>query len=150
MDVTPYEQLEALLALLIAAGLGAVLGLNREWSRRPAGLRTHMLVAVGSALVMVLARLQFSSDTVGRMATGVLTGIGFLGGGVIIHRQSQVQGLTTAASIWLVAVIGLTAGAQLYVLAVGATLISWFVLAVLLRVSRAIDPRQAAEDDEFD
>lgn len=150
MDVTPYEQLEALLALLIAAGLGAVLGLNREWSRRPAGLRTHMLVAVGAALVMVLARLQFSSDTVGRMATGVLTGIGFLGGGVIIHRQSQVQGLTTAASIWLVAVIGLTAGAQLYVLAVGATLISWFVLAVLLRVSRAIDPRQAAEDDEFD
>jgi len=109
-----------------------------------------MLVAVGAALVMVLSRLQFSPDTVGRMATGVLTGIGFLGGGVIIHRQSQVQGLTTAASIWLVAVIGLTAGAQLYVLAVGATVISWFVLAVLLRVSRAIDPRQTAEDEEID
>jgi|SRR5690554_1108345 putative Mg2+ transporter-C (MgtC) family protein len=150
MDVTPYEQLEALLTLLVAATLGAVLGLNREWSRRPAGLRTHMLVAVGAALVMVLSRLQFSPDTVGRMATGVLTGIGFLGGGVIIHRQSQVQGLTTAASIWLVAVIGLTAGAQLYVLAVGATVISWFVLAVLLRVSRAIDPRQTAEDEEID
>lgn len=150
MDVTPYEQLEALLTLLVAATLGAVLGLNREWSRRPAGLRTHMLVAVGATLVMVLSRLQFSPDTVGRMATGVLTGIGFLGGGVIIHRQSQVQGLTTAASIWLVAVIGLTAGAQLYVLAVGATVISWFVLAVLLRVSRAIDPRQTAEDEEID
>ena len=150
MDVTPYEQLEALLALLVAATLGAVLGLNREWSRRPAGLRTHMLVAVGAALVMVLARLLFPWDTVGRMATGVLTGIGFLGGGVIIHRQSQVQGLTTAASIWLVAVIGLTAGAELYVLAVGATVISWFVLAVLLRVSRAIDPRQTPEDEEID
>lgn len=59
MDVTPYEQLEALLTLLVAATLGAVLGLNREWSRRPAGLRTHMLVAVGAALVMVLSRLQF-------------------------------------------------------------------------------------------
>ena len=150
MDVTPYEQLEALLTLLVAATLGAVLGLNREWSRRPAGLRTHMLDAVGAALVMVLSRRQVSPDTVGRMATGVLTGIGYLGGGVIIHRQSQVQGLTTAASIWLVAVIGLTAGAQLYVLAVGATVISWFVLAVLLRVSRAIDPRQTAEDEEID
>lgn len=147
MIVPVAEQFEALLTLVIAAGLGAVLGLNREWTGRPAGLRTHMLVAVGAALVMVLARLQFSPDTTGRLATGVLTGIGFLGGGVIIHRKATVQGLTTAASIWLVAVIGLAAGAELYVLAAGATVISWFVLAVLVHITRDDEPQQVEEDD---
>lgn len=109
-----------------------------------------MLVAIGAALVMVMARLQFPPDTTGRLATGVLTGIGFLGGGVIIHRKAEIQGLTTAASIWLVAVIGLTVGARLYVLAVGATVLSWFVLAVLVHLSREIEPEQVDEDEVGD
>ncbi len=150
MTVSVADQLEAMLALLLAAALGAVVGLNRESTGRPAGLRTNMLVAIGAALVMVMARLQFSPDTTGRLATGGLTGIGFLGGGVIIHRKSQVQGLTTAASIWLVAVIGLTVGAQLYLLAAGTTVLSWFVLAVLVRVSREIEPEQGDEDEVVD
>lgn len=150
MSISTADQLEALLALLVAAALGAVVGLNREWTGHPAGLRTNMLVAIAAALVMVMARLQFSPDTAGRLATGVLTGIGFLGGGVIIHRKTQVQGLTTAASIWLVGVIGLTVGAELYVLAIGATVLSWLVLAVLVRVSREIQPGQVDEDEVDD
>ena len=80
MDVTPYEQLEALLTLLVAATLGAVLGLNREWSRRPAGLRTHAGRA-GAALVMVLSRLHFSPDTAWPDGDRRSDRIGFLGGG---------------------------------------------------------------------
>ncbi len=137
MDVSVAEQLDALITVVVAAALGGIVGLNREWSRRPAGLRTHMLVAMGAALVMTMSALTYEPETAGRLAAGVITGIGFLGGGVIIQRKASVQGLTTAASVWLVAVIGLAVGAKLYVLAAGATILSWFVLAVVLRLTRA-------------
>lgn len=148
MSVPVADQLQALLTLVVAAALGGTVGLNREWTGRPAGLRTHMLVAMGAALVMSMASLHYSPETAGRLAAGVVTGIGFLGGGVIIQRKAEVQGLTTAASLWLVAVIGLTAGAKLYVLAAGATVLSWFVLAVLLRLTRDDDLRQSKDGDE--
>ena len=148
MDVSAAEQLDALITVVIAAVLGGIVGLNREWSRRPAGLRTHMLVAMGAALVMTMSALTYEPETAGRLAAGVITGIGFLGGGVIIQRKASVQGLTTAASVWLVAVIGLAAGAKLYVLAAGATILSWFVLAVVLRLTRAGALEQIEAENE--
>jgi len=150
MNIPIADQLDALVTLVIAAALGAVVGLNRESTGRPAGLRTNMLVAIGAALVMAMAELLYPPETVGRLATGVLTGIGFLGGGVILHRKNSVQGVTTAASIWLVAVIGLATGARLYALAAGATLLSWMVLALLIRVSREIDPEMDRDDEGDD
>lgn len=149
MSAPVTDQLQALLTLVIAAVLGGAVGLNREWTGRPAGLRTHMLVAMGAALVMAMATLHYSPETAGRLAAGVVTGIGFLGGGVIIQRKAEVKGLTTAASLWLVAVIGLAAGAKLYVLAAGATVLSWFVLAVLLRLTRddEIRPGEGGNED---
>lgn len=124
-------QLEALVPIVVALALSGLIGAEREWRRSPAGIRTHMMVGMGAALVMVLGSLLYDEDTTGRLAANILTGIGFLGAGVIIQRDSGVHELTTAASLWFVAIIGMVAGAKLYVLAAGATLLGWIVLGVL-------------------
>ncbi|MGQ9850135.1 MAG: MgtC/SapB family protein [Aggregatilineaceae bacterium] len=129
--MTVHEQLEALLPLVVALVLSGVIGLDREWRRSPAGLRTHMMVGIGSALVMVMAKGLYDDDSAARLAANVITGIGFLGAGVIIRRGDQVHELTTAASLWFVAMVGLVAGARLYVLAGGATVIGAVVLSLL-------------------
>lgn len=129
--MTVYEQLEALLPLVVALVLSGVIGLDREWRRSPAGLRTHMMVGIGSALVMVMAKGLYDDNSAARLAANVITGIGFLGAGVIIRRGDQVHELTTAASLWFVAMVGLVAGARLYVLAGGATVIGAVVLSLL-------------------
>lgn len=125
------EQLQGLLAIMIAGALAAVPGLDREKRHRPAGLRTHMIVAMSSALVTATARLKFDDDSAARITAGILTGIGFLGAGVILQHQHIVHDVTTAASIWMVAILGIVVGYELYVLATGATLILGFVLTVL-------------------
>lgn len=124
-------QLEALLSVLVGTALAGVIGLDREWRHRQAGIRTHMLVGMGSSLIVAMSRLEFGQDSAARLAAGVISGIGFLGAGVVIQRRDRVHELTTAASIWVVATIGITAGSRLYVLAAGATAIGWFVLTVL-------------------
>jgi putative Mg2+ transporter-C (MgtC) family protein len=124
-------QLEALIPVAVAMVLSGLIGLDREWRRSPAGIRTHMLVGMGSALVMVLGGQLYDENSTARLAANVLTGIGFLGAGVIIHRESEVHQLTTAASLWFVAILGLVAGAELYILAAGATLLGWLVLSLL-------------------
>ena len=124
-------QLEALIPVAVAMVLSGLIGLDREWRRSPAGIRTHMLVGMGSALVMVLGSQLYDETSTARLAANVLTGIGFLGAGVIIHRESEVHQLTTAASLWFVAILGLVAGAELYILAAGATLLGWLVLSLL-------------------
>ncbi|GAB4415833.1 MAG: hypothetical protein Kow00106_11320 [Anaerolineae bacterium] len=129
--MTVQAQLEALIPLAVALLLAGIIGLDREWRRSPAGLRTHMMVGIGSALVMVMARGLYNDNSAARLAANVITGIGFLGAGVIIRRGDQVHELTTAASLWFVAMIGLVAGARLYVLAAGATLMGALVLSVL-------------------
>lgn len=104
--------LEIALRLLLAAVLGAAIGYQREKAHKPAGLRTHMLICLGSALFTPISEFGFGSavDT-SRIASGVVTGIGFLGAGAIIrNREGIVVGLTTAASIWVVAAVGLAAG----------------------------------------
>ncbi len=129
-------QFEALIPVAVAMVLSGLIGLDREWRRSPAGIRTHMLVGMGSALVMVLGVQLYNEDSAARLAASVLTGIGFLGAGVIIHREAEVHQLTTAASLWFVAILGMVAGAKLYVLAAGATLLGGLVLSLLRALTK--------------
>ncbi|MFQ5996833.1 MAG: MgtC/SapB family protein [Dehalococcoidales bacterium] len=127
---------EMILRLLLAAALGAIIGYQRERAKKPAGLRTHVLICIGAALFTVVSIYGFgAASDPARVAAGVVVGIGFLGAGVILHREGEiVAGLTTAATIWAVAGIGLAAGAGLYLVSVVATAL---VLVVLL-VPRSI------------
>ncbi len=127
------------LRLLLAFVLGGIIGLERERRDRPAGLRTHILVTVASALLMMLSRLVAGeSADPGRIAAGVVTGIGFLGAGTIIRYGTDVHGLTTAATIWAASAVGLTVGIGSYIAAVVATAIIFVTLTALRRVERYI------------
>src|SRR5690348_10737889 len=100
------------LRLLLAAGLGAAIGLEREYHRKPAGLRTNILIAVGAALFTIVSiALARNGGVPDRIAAQVVTGVGFLGGGAILTSGQHVHGMTTAATIWVNAAIGMTAGA---------------------------------------
>jgi putative Mg2+ transporter-C (MgtC) family protein len=107
--------LEMTMRLILAMLLGGVIGLEREWAQKPAGLRTNILVSLGTAVFIVIAfKLvadypQFAGETT-RIAAGIITGIGFLGAGTILRTERDVQGLTTAATIWLVCGIGMATG----------------------------------------
>jgi putative Mg2+ transporter-C (MgtC) family protein len=125
------EQLEMVLRLLLATALGAIIGAQREWSGKPAGLRTLALISVGSALFAIVSELGFVGADPSRIAAGIVTGIGFLGAGVILHRSGgAVVGLTTAATIWAVAGIGLAAGAGLYLISAVATVLMLIALLI--------------------
>jgi putative Mg2+ transporter-C (MgtC) family protein len=140
--------LDLLLRLLTAAVLSGVIGINRgrlEWT---AGLRTHMLVAVGAALAIIVSAFGFA-DVLNhphvvldpsRIAAQVVTGVGFLGAGTIlfVERDQIVRGLTTAASLWAVASVGLAAGSGMYAGAVMATAIIWVILALLKPLERRL------------
>ena len=125
-------ELEFLLRLFCAAVLGGIIGLEREYRSKEAGFRTHFLVALGSALFMIVSAYGFSDAMdnelqrwdVSRVAAQVVSGIGFIGAGTIIFRKSEniVSGLTTAAGLWVTAAIGLACGGGMYILAIGSTL----------------------------
>ncbi len=123
--------LEMVLRLLLAAALGAIIGYQRERAGKQAGLRTHILISTGAALISLISIYGFGgAGDPARVAAGVVVGVGFLGAGVILHREGGiVAGLTTAATIWVVAGIGLAAGTGLYIIAAVATAI---VLGVLI------------------
>ncbi len=131
---------EAILRLMLAMVVGGLVGLEREIHDRPAGLRTHILVCLGAALIMIIS-VRVSLSMVGitdsdpaRIAAQVVSGIGFLGAGTILREGATVRGLTTAASLWMSAALGLGAGAGLYVetgLATALTLVSLSVLSRL-------------------
>lgn len=126
--------------ILLAVLLGGAIGFERELHARSAGLRTHILVSLGAALVMIVGR-QISTEASydpGRIAAGVITGIGFLGAGVIIRMERGIRGLTTAASLWLVAALGITIGMDLYGVAVMAAVITIAVLLGLSRLERLL------------
>lgn len=125
--------------LLIASALGGIIGWERERRGRPAGLRTHLLVCIGVTLMMVVSEhifekyKTFAADSImrvdpGRIAAQVVTGIGFLGAGTIMRFKTTVRGLTTAASLWVVAGIGLAVGSSCYLPAILTTLITVFAL----------------------
>lgn len=132
-DLTLNQQLELVGRLGIALVLGAVIGFEREMDRQPAGFRTHALVALGSALFTIISAYGFSGSLVdpSRIAAQIVTGIGFVGAGTILHHRGSIRGLTTAASLWSAAAVGMAAGAGLLLMAaVGAVLIV-VVLALL-------------------
>ncbi|MBX3732482.1 MAG: MgtC/SapB family protein [Verrucomicrobiae bacterium] len=145
---------EVVLRLGAATLMGAAIGINRGRSGKPAGLRTQALVTLGSATVMVamfeLATVgsEFDTGAISRVVQGVLTGIGFLGGGVILRDSAhhRVEGLTTAASIWVSAALGLACGAGLWRLALLALVLSLLVLKVGLAVEGTLqlEERSAA------
>jgi putative Mg2+ transporter-C (MgtC) family protein len=121
--------LEMGLRLLLAGVLGAVIGFQREMSGKEAGLRTNMLISLGSALFTVISVYGFPGSDPARIAAGVATGIGFIGAGVILHRSGgAVVGLTSAATIFAVAGIGMAAGTGLYIVSVVATVLTLVVL----------------------
>ena len=123
-------EIEMVLRLLLAAALGASIGYQRERAAKPAGLRTHILICTGAALFTIASLYGFGAIAdPARVAAGIVAGIGFLGAGAIIRRgEGVVEGLTTAATIWLVAAIGLAAGAGLYLVSAVATIIALIIL----------------------
>jgi len=128
---------EMIVRLLLAVVLGILVGVEREISHRPAGLRTHALVSLGACLFTIISIDYFNMDPA-RVAAGIVTGIGFIGAGSIIAEKGRVQGITTAASLWCVAAIGLAAGAGAYVLAV----VSAVLVFGILWLKRAEKPPQ--------
>ena len=129
---------EMILRLLLAAILGGLIGFEREYRSKVAGLRTHLLVSIGSALMMLLSQYGFGGQgDPARVAAQIVSGIGFIGAGAIImDRRHAVHGLTTAAGVWVSAGIGMTVAAGLYVLAASATLLSLIGLEIAIFASR--------------
>lgn len=155
-----YEFLEydlrLLLSLVIAALLSAIIGIDRESSNKPAGLRTHMLVGMGAALFVALGRLVMDffapgGDAVGydplRILEAVVAGVAFLGAGTIFFSRGDhvVKGLTTAASLWVTAGVGMAAALEHYLLATGAALLSVLILQ-LLHLEKKLPDKDSPHD----
>jgi putative Mg2+ transporter-C (MgtC) family protein len=138
-EITP---LSASLKLIISFFLGAIIGAERQTRRQSAGIRTFSLLCMGSTAAMLLSIWipqsypHFLNGDPGRIAAQVLTGIGFLGAGAIIQSRGSIHGLTTASTIWVVAIMGMAVGAGMYMPAIALTLISLFILIALDRVDK--------------
>ena len=125
MNMVEYS--EILIRLILATIAGGIIGLQREFVHKPAGIRTHMLVCLGSSL-FILATLDSLPNEAARVIAGIATGIGFLGAGTIFKSRDEVFGLTTAASIWTTAAVGLTIGFGHYLIAVSAAVLTLIIL----------------------
>ena len=133
---------DLILRLLLAAGLGAGIGVERELRRKPAGLRTNILIALGSALFTTMSlELAREGGTPDRVTSQIVTGIGFLGAGAILRDGGNVHGMTTAATIWVNAAVGVAAGAGQYMMASVATALTLVVLALLGPLERYFERR---------
>ncbi len=131
-NLLPSLRLDLLLQLALAALLGGIIGLERELKAKPAGLRTNILICIGATLFTSLSvQLARTYGDPGRVAAQILTGVGFIGAGTILHTRGSVTGLTSAATIWVVAAIGMALGAAAYVEALGTTLLVVMVLTGL-------------------
>jgi putative Mg2+ transporter-C (MgtC) family protein len=126
------------LRLTLGLVLGAIIGFEREFHRQPAGFRTHSLVALGSALFTIVSGFAFDGPGADptRIAAQIVSGIGFIGAGTILQYRGNIRGLTTAASLWSVAAVGMAAGAGMWILAIMATVLMLIVLSILDRVER--------------
>lgn len=135
---------ELLIRIVISISLGFIIGLERELTNKSAGLRTHILVCLGSTIFTILSLYGFTDQTIpqnfsrlqndpSRIAAQIVTGIGFIGGGAVLHHGFSVSGLTTAASLWIVASIGMAVGVGAYHVAVVATILAFCVL-VFIRI----------------
>ncbi len=130
---------DLILRLFLGGMMGGLIGLEREFRAKEAGLRTHFIVALGSALFMMISQFAFSGRfDAARVAAQVVSGIGFIGAGVIIFQKNVVRGVTTAAGLWVAAAIGLACGAGMYWLAGAATLMTVVCLEMMHLVHRCI------------
>jgi putative Mg2+ transporter-C (MgtC) family protein len=129
------------LSIILATVLGAAIGLERELSGKAAGLRTNVLICLGAAVFTIISKrmVEGSDGSLVRIAAQIVSGVGFLGAGAVIQDRGGVHGLTTAATIWLVASIGMACGAGFYKLACISTLLAVIVLVVVLRLIRPIE-----------
>lgn len=137
--------------LLVAALLGAIVGVQREQTGKPAGVRTHMLVSLGAALFVIApVEAGMTSADLSRVIQGLATGIGFIGGGAILKlsEEREIKGLTTAAGIWMTAAMGVAAGLGRVGMALLSVLLTWFILAVIGKIEHRISQAQAARDDD--
>jgi len=149
MDISSSIFFLSLKGLILAATLGALIGLEREWAQRGAGLRTFSLISLGAALFVIISRLSFSqylgissldpSRTLGQ----IIVGIGFLGAGIIIfkQREGRVEGLTTAAMMWATAAVGAAVGLELYWLAIFTTILIVLINFVVLPFEKRLEKK---------
>jgi len=140
---------EAVGRLFVAALLGGLIGVERESLRKPAGMRTHMLVALGSALTALTAlELGMVVADLSRVIQGIVTGIGFVGAGTILKDggSGRIEGLTTAAGLWLTAAVGVAAGAGRWFLALSTVALTLLILVVLGRLGKLVPTREGDED----
>jgi len=129
---------EIIFRLILSALIGIVLGIEREYVGKPAGMRTYSLVALGATIFTIISKYGFSGGEgnivdASRVAAQIVTGIGFLGAGVIIFRGAKVEGLTTASGLWVVAAIGMAVGVGMYFVAVFASIIAFTVMVLMRR-----------------
>lgn len=145
---------EALVRVGAAALAGAVVGIDRELKAKPAGVRTHMLVSIGAALFMTGGLLVYERG--GGGASGlrldavigsIVTGVGFLGGGLILHVKERVGGVTTAAGVWVTAALGMLCGAGFFLLAAGGAVLAALVIGLLLRLEERLEAKRPNEVD---
>ena len=148
--ITMTSEWEILLRVVLAAIAGGIIGFDRAARDKPAGIRTHMLVAMGSALAVGVSVLVVEDTAVEgaradavRVAAGVITGVGFLGAGAILRGPKGVTGLTTAAGIWVTAALGIAFGFGTYIVAIGATVVAFVIISVLA----GLEPGHDAERD---
>lgn len=148
LGISDSKQLtRVIIRLLAAAILGGLIGIQRESNRKPAGLRTHILVSLGSAAFVMACSVTMSSDGVSRVIQGIVTGIGFIGAGTILKlsQEKEIKGLTTAASVWMTSAIGVTVG--LGNLGIGLMLTA---VALLVLVLEKIEHRLEGKREQFD
>jgi putative Mg2+ transporter-C (MgtC) family protein len=147
LEFEMWQRYQLLLRLLLAAALGGLIGLEREHSGKPAGFRTNLLICLGAALITEVSFnvAATASGDPGRIAAQIVSGIGFLGAGTILHARGSVYGLTTAATLWVVAAIGMAVGARAYAAAVIATGLVMLALMLLGRVEDYLIPRKPAD-----
>lgn len=134
------------IAIILSVLLCGAVGIEREWKGRSAGLRTHLLVGVGSCILMIISIYGFPAlfgdhRDVARLAAQIITGVGFLGAGAIIHHNSGIRGLTTAGTIWIVMAIGIACGSFNFIIAVIATIVILFVLIAFKKIENKINNR---------
>jgi len=149
MDISSSIFILSLKSLVLAVMLGALIGFEREWAQRAAGLRTFSLISLGAALFVMISRLSFiqylgtSSLDPSRTLGQIIVGIGFLGAGIIIfkQREGRVEGLTTAAMMWATAAVGAAVGLELYWLAISATILIVLINFVVLPFEKRLEKK---------
>ena len=137
------EELWLLLNLALAAVLGFAIGVERKLRSKEAGIRTHTIVCIGSALMMVISKNAFGGNADNaRVAAQIVAGIGFLGAGIIVYKKNEVHGLTTAAGVWATAGVGMACGGGMYIVATGSTILLIFVQWLLHRNCRIFNNKR--------